>query len=72
LKPVVVRHKTTNDLYQYFGQNRFKNLRTGVEGEVSDEVAQRCFAINLDATEILHYHPIVEDLIRTLNLKFDK
>jgi hypothetical protein len=67
-----VRHKTTNDLYQYFGQNRFKNLRTGVEGSVSDEVAQRCFVINLDATEILHYHPIVEDLIRTLNLKFDK
>lgn len=59
-------------MYQYFGQNRYKNLRTGVEGVVSDEVAQRCFVINLEATQLLYEHPVLEDLIRTLNLKFDK
>ena len=71
MKPVVVRHKKTNDVYQYLGQNRFRNMRTWEEGQVSDEVAQRSFAINLDATELINEHPIIEDLIRVLKLKFD-
>ena len=71
MKPVVVRHKKTNDVYQYLGQNRFRNMRTWVEGEVSDEVAQRSFSINMDATELIYEHPILEDLIKVLQLKFD-
>lgn len=71
MRPVVVRHKKTNDVYQYLGQNVFRNVRTGGEGSVSDEVAQRSFNINLDATELFNEHPILHDLVRILNLKFD-
>jgi len=71
MKPAVVRHIKTGDVYQYLGQNRFRNMRTWAEGQVSDEVAQRCFVINLDATELINEHPILEDLIKVLQLKFD-
>ena len=72
LKPIIVRHLGTNVPYQYLGQNTFKNLTTGVEGNVSDEVAQRSFVINMDATELFYEHPILLDLVHTLKLKFDK
>ena len=71
MKPVVVRHKKTNCVYLYLGQNIFRNVHTGVEGSVSDEVAQRSFNINLDATELFNEHPLLHDLVRVLNLKFD-
>lgn len=68
----VVRNKKTNDLYFYLGENRFRNLRTGVEGVVSDDAARNTFVINLEATELINKNPIIENLIRSLNLKFDK
>jgi hypothetical protein len=50
----------------------FRNLRTGVEGVVSDDAARNTFVINLEATELINKNPIIENLIRSLNLKFDK
>ena len=67
----IVRNKKTNDIYRYVGDNVFKNIRTEVEGKVSDEAAKKTFVINLDATELINEHPIIEDLIRTLNLKIE-
>lgn len=71
-KLAVVRHKKTNDLYYFMGGNKFRNIRSGVEGEVSDEVAQRSFAINLEATALIGEYPMICDLIKTLNLKMGK
>lgn len=68
----IVRHKKTNDLYYFLGGNKFRNIRSGVEGEVPDDVAQRSFAINLEATVLINEYPMLEDLIRSLNLKMDK
>lgn len=68
----VVRHIKTNDLYRFLGGNKFRNLRTGVEGEVSDEVAQKVFKINLEATELINEYPLLEKLIRAIDLKIEK
>jgi hypothetical protein len=67
----IVRNIQNNDVYRYLGNNIFKNLRTGNEGEVSDEVAKKVFKINLEATELINENPILEEMIKALNLKFD-
>ena len=68
----VVRNIQNNDPYLYYGCKRYKNLRTGVEGEIPDETAQKVFKINLELTHFLAENPLLEDLIRCLNLKIDK
>lgn len=67
----ICRNLQNNDLYRYLGGNKFRNVRTGAEGAVDDETAQKIFRINLEATAILNEYPVVEELIKILNLKFD-
>jgi hypothetical protein len=67
----IVRNIQNNQLYQYLGGNKYKNLITGVEGEVSDEMAKKIFKINLQATKILNDFPIVQNLISELGLTID-
>ena len=66
----IVRNIITDDLYEYLGENRFVNLRTGKDGIVSDEQAQAAFRINIEATQIIMEYPNVKNLIKSLNLKF--
>lgn len=68
----IVRNIQSNDLYLYLGENKYRNIRTGKEGVVDEETARRVFKINIEATSIWIDNPIMEDLIRSLNLKFDK
>lgn len=70
MKPVV-RNIQNNDLYFYEGENKFRNVRTGKDGVVDDETARKIFKINVEATEIINEYPIVEEMIKVLNLKFD-
>jgi hypothetical protein len=67
----IVRNIQNNQLYQYLGDSKYKNLITGVEGEVSDEMAKKIFKINLQATKILNDFPIVQTLISELGLTID-
>lgn len=67
----IVRNIQNNDLYEFLGENKFKNLRTGKEGVVSDEQAKEIFKINLESTELISDYPILKDFIKDLNLKFD-
>lgn len=53
-----------NDFYQYLGEDRWKNLRTGVEGHAPPESASKVFTIDLSASEIINKNPLVADLIR--------
>lgn len=69
-KPIV-RNIQNNDAYEYVGGNRFRNLRTMVEGEVPDEKAKEVFKINLDASQMINDYLIVGEMIKRLNLKFD-
>jgi len=67
----IVRNLQNNAFYEYLGNNRFKNLATGAEGEVSDEKARDIFVVNLEATHIIETYPHVRELISKLNLKTD-
>lgn len=67
----ICRNIQNNDLYRYLGENKFRNLRTGNEGVLEDENAREVLKINVEATVIINEYPIIEDLIKKLNLKFD-
>jgi len=67
MKPIV-RNIKTNDLYSWDGK-LFTNLRTGVSGIVSDEVARKTFRINLEATELIGKNPLIAELIKAASLK---
>jgi len=64
----IVRHKTTNALYKHLVNDTYRNIATGVEGEVPPEIAQKIFAISLDATCLLNDYPLIETLIFGLKL----
>ena len=64
-----VVHKDTRKIYEYVGHNIFRNVVTNQTGEVPDELAEKIFNINLDATEMLGKHPNVEYLIKQLDLR---
>lgn len=68
----IVRNIQNNDLYRYLGNDEYKNLRTGNVGRIEPDMANRLLKINLDATALINENPIIEDLIKTLNLKFEK
>lgn len=70
MKPIV-RNIQNNDAYAFLGGNRFINLRTGKEGEVNEEKAKDVFKFNIEATELINEFPIIETMIKQLNLKFD-
>ncbi len=67
----VVRNIQNEDLYEYFGENKFQNIRTKKEGVVSDEQAKEIFKINLEATELISEYPLIAEFINKCNLKFD-
>lgn len=68
----IVRNIQNNDLYRYLGENKFRNIRTGQEGIIDDEVAAKVFRINLEATELCEEFPLIEQMIKSLNLKSNK
>jgi len=68
---VVFRNIQNNQLYGHIGGNKYMNLVTGVEGEVSDEVAKKIFKINLQATKIIEDFPVIKKLISEIGLTID-
>lgn len=67
----IVRNIQNNDLYQYLGNNKFKNLRTLNEGEIDEETAQKIFRINMDATILISQYPMIPEFINKLKLKIE-
>lgn len=68
----IVRNIQNNQLYRYLGDNKYKNLMTGVSGEIAAELAQKIFKINLEMTRLCNEYPLLEEAIEKLNLKMDK
>lgn len=68
---VVVRNIQNNQLYGHLGDNKYINLITGAEGEVSDDMAKKIFKINLQATKMLNDFPVIQTLISELGLTID-
>ena len=67
----ILRNIQNNQLYGHVGGNKYVNLITGTEGEVSEELAKKIFKINLQATKIVHDFPEVQTLISKLGLTID-
>lgn len=71
-KNPVVTNTQTNVPYLYLGENKFKNLHTGASGIVSDEMAQKLFKINMEATMIFAEYPLIEEMVQRLGLVLEK
>lgn len=67
----IVRNIQTDDAYIYLGENKFRNLRTGVEGIVPEDKAKDVLVFNVQATQMFNEFPLVRELLQKLNLKFD-
>jgi|TARA_R110000868_G_scaffold22005_2_gene90799 hypothetical protein len=68
----IVRNIQNNNLYRYLGGNTYRNIMTGVEGEIDEAVASRIFKINLELTDLCENFPNIEIMINKLKLKSDK
>jgi hypothetical protein len=68
----IVRNIQNNNLYRYLGNNKYRNIMTGVEGEIDEAVASRIFKINLELTDLCENFPNIEIMINKLKLKSDK
>ena len=68
----IVRNIQNNNLYRYLGDNKYRNIMTGVEGEIDEAVAARIFKINLELTDLCENFPNIEIMINKLKLKSDK
>lgn len=67
----VVRNIQNNQYYMYLGNNKYRNMITGVEGVIEPEKAASVFRISLEMTQLCHEFPMVKKLIKELNLKSD-
>ena len=68
----IVRNIQNNTFYRYLGDNKYRNLITGVEGEIAEELARKLFKINVEMTTLCEDFPDIEKLIQSLQLKADK
>ena len=68
----IVRNIQNNNLYRYLGDNKYRNIMTGVEGEIDEAVSSRIFKINLELTDLCENFPNIEIMINKLKLKSDK
>ncbi len=69
---IILRNKKTNDIYKYLGEDKYINLTTSKDGEIKKEIVANLFAINVELTQLITEHSIIEDLIKTLKLKIEK
>jgi hypothetical protein len=68
----IVRNIQNNTFYRYLGGNKYRNLITGVEGEIDEELARKLFKISVEMTYLCENFPHVEELINRLKLKKDE
>lgn len=68
----MVRNIQNNDVYEFLGGNRFRNLRTGKEGDVDEAKAKEVFKFNVELTEMINEFPIIETMIQKLGLRISK
>jgi len=68
----IVRNIQNNDLYRYLGNDEYLNIRTGNKGNIEPEAAKKILRINVEATELFNDNPLIEEMIKALNLKIEK
>lgn len=73
---IAVVTSNNNSIYQFKGEengkNKFENLTKGGTGLLSDEEAKRMFTIPVRLNVIVNENPLVLELIKRLNLSYQK
>ena len=68
----VLKNVQNLDLYRHIKDNTFKNLRTGAEGEIPEELTNKILTIDFNATMLFNKYPLLEELVFKLKLKIEK
>ena len=68
----ILKNIQTNNLYRHIKGNTFKNLSTGVEGEILEELANKILVIDYKASMMFNKYPLLEELVFKLKLKIEK
>ena len=68
----VLKNVQNLDLYRHIKDNTFKNLRTGVEGEIPEELTNKILTIDFNSTMLFNKYPLLEELVFKLKLKIEK
>lgn len=64
----IVVNKANRVPYEYLGENKFKNIHTGKEGEVPEDKANGVFVINADLALLCEKNKNLKTLIQSLSL----
>ena len=67
----ILKNIQTGDLYRNIEGNTFKNLRTGVSGDIPKELTNKILHIDYNASMILNKYPHLEELIYRMKLKIE-
>ena len=65
----VLSNIQNNDLYLHLGEDNYRNLRTGKEGEIKPKLAAAIFNLNVPMTVMIGDNIVIESLIKKLQLK---
>jgi len=63
----IVQHTTTLKYYEFMGGNRFKNIQTGIEAEVTDQQAEKYLRFCINLSEMCGDYP---EVLKLLSLGF--
>jgi len=64
----ILCNKSNRNAYECLGGNRYRNIVSGAEGEVSDELAKTVFTISVPLSLACSVNPLVKKLINRLGL----
>jgi hypothetical protein len=70
-KTAIVRNPANNEIYRHISGTTYKNLRTGVSGDIPNEIAGKHLVLNVELSTILNKENQIERLIEGLGLRYE-
>ena len=69
--PVLYNIKN-GESYQYLGLDKYRNIRTLVEGIIAPETAKKYLLFDVNASQMLNEFPLITEMANRLNLKITR
>lgn len=69
---VLLKAKSTGDIYEYLGPQTYKNLSTGQQGTIDDEIVARVLVIPITLNEMQLKNPFLSEMISKMGLKMER
>jgi hypothetical protein len=70
-KTAILRNIKTDVLYRHISGTTYRNIATGVSGEIPDEIASKHLVINTELSLMLNKNCQIERLIEGLGLRYE-